>query len=214
MKLEDIRRDYLSQQLHRADLAAHPIDQFERWFDVAKLAELSADPTAMVIATANAKGRVSQRVVLLKSFDQRGFVFYTNLHSKKARQLAENPHCSAHFAWLPLERQIAIEGQVEFLSDAENAAYFASRPRASQVAAWASQQSDNIADRAALDANYQKREEEFKEQENIPLPPFWGGIRLQPDYMEFWQGRASRLHDRFSYHLNDASDWDLSRLQP
>lgn len=214
MKLEDIRRDYLSQQLNRKDLAEHPIDQFERWFDVAKLAELSADPTAMVIATADKHGRISQRVVLLKSFDEQGFVFYTNLHSKKARQLAENPYCSAHFAWLPLERQVAIEGSVEFLSDADNAAYFNSRPRASQIAAWASQQSETITDRAALDAQYHQREEEFAGQEQIPLPPFWGGIRLRPDYMEFWQGRASRLHDRFSYALNDTAEWQLSRLQP
>lgn len=214
MKLEDIRRDYLSQQLQRSDLAADPITQFTRWFDVAKLAELSADPTAMVIATADAKGRISQRVVLLKSFDSRGFVFYTNLHSKKAQQLAENPHCSAHFAWLPLERQILIEGTVEFLSDADNAAYFASRPRASQIAAWASQQSAAVADRAALDRNYQQREEEFAGQEQIPLPPFWGGIRLLPEYVEFWQGRASRLHDRFGYRFNNAEGWDLTRLQP
>lgn len=214
MKLEDIRRDYLSQTLDRKDLLDHPIEQFERWFDVAKLAELSADPTAMVVATADGEGRVSQRVVLLKSFDQHGFVFYTNLHSKKARQLAENPHCSAHFAWLPLERQIVIEGAVEFLSDAENAAYFATRPRASQIAAWASQQSDTISDRKALDLHYKQREDEFAGQDNIPLPPFWGGIRLIPDYIEFWQGRASRLHDRFGYHWDDSGEWQLHRLQP
>ncbi|RUO31271.1 pyridoxamine 5'-phosphate oxidase [Aliidiomarina soli] len=213
MKLDDIRRDYQRQQLQRKDLAEDPILQFERWFDVAKLAELSTDPTAMVVATSGADGRVSQRVVLLKEYDQRGFVFYTNLQSRKARQLSENQQCSAHFAWLPLEQQISIEGQVEFLSDAENAAYFHSRPRASQVAAWASQQSQTISDRAHLDAQYKAREDEFASHDEIPLPPFWGGIRIKPSYIEFWQGRASRLHDRFSYQRQQ-DGWTLQRLQP
>lgn len=213
MKLEDIRRDYLNQQLHRRDLAEDPMAEFERWFDIAKLAELSTDPTAMVIATSNSSGQVSQRVVLLKSFSQSGFVFYTNLQSKKALQLVENPQCSAHFSWLPLEQQISIEGHIEFLSDAENSAYFNLRPRASQLAAWASQQSKPVQNRETLDAQFKERENEFKNQTVIPLPPFWGGIRIKPQYMEFWQGGASRLHDRFAYQLQD-ENWALTRLQP
>ncbi|RAJ94627.1 pyridoxamine 5'-phosphate oxidase [Aliidiomarina maris] len=214
MKLEDIRRDYLSQQLDRNDLLEDPMLQFEQWFDIAKLAQLSSDPTAMVVATADARGRVSQRVVLLKSFATDGLVFYTNLRSKKAQQLADNPQCSAHFGWLPLERQVIFEGQVEFLSAAENAAYFHSRPRASQIAAWASAQSQAVADRTTLDQQYQQREQEFTQLETIPLPEHWGGIRIRPDYVEFWQGRASRLHDRFGYQRQTSGAWQITRLQP
>ena len=213
MKLDEIRRDYMRQQLSRRDLSDNPLVQFERWFDVAKLAELSADPTAMVVATADQQGRVSQRVVLLKAFDERGFVFYTNLQSKKARQLQQNPQCSAHFAWLPLEQQVVIEGQARYLSEQENADYFHSRPRASQIAAWASAQSEPVSDRRTLDAGYEAQVEKFADSEEIPLPPHWGGIRIEPNYIEFWQGRASRLHDRFAYHRK-TSGWQLQRLQP
>jgi pyridoxamine 5'-phosphate oxidase len=212
MKLDHIRREYQRQQLERSHMHADPIIQFERWFDIAKLAELSSDPTAMVVATA-AAGRVSQRVVLLKAFDTEGFVFYTNLESKKAIQLRENPACSLHFGWLPLEQQVIIEGTAEYLTDAQNEAYFHSRPRASQIAAWASAQSQPVTNRAALDAQYSEREQEFESREEIPLPPFWGGIRVRPEYMEFWQGRASRLHDRFGY-TRDNDAWHLQRLQP
>lgn len=215
MKIDDIRRDYSRQQLHRRDLAQDPVVQFSQWFTQAQQAGLSSDPTAMVVATS-AHGRVSQRVVLLKAFDQQGFVFFTNLASKKGRQLAENPWCSAHFAWLPLEQQIIIEGQVEYLSQTANEAYFHSRPRASQIAAWASRQSQPVKDREALDAQYQRRETEFAGLADIPLPPEWGGVRICPLYMEFWQGRDSRLHDRFAYSKDNlqTDNWQLERLQP
>lgn len=212
MKIDHIRREYQRKQLERSHMHADPIVQFEQWFDVAKLAELSSDPTAMVVATA-AAGRISQRIVLLKAFDADGFVFYTNLASKKAQQLRENPACSLHFGWLPLEQQVIIEGQAEYLSAEQNAAYFHSRPRASQIAAWASEQSQTVADRKTLDAQYSAREAEFADAQEIPLPPFWGGVRVRPEYIEFWQGRASRLHDRFAYTRSDDS-WQLQRLQP
>lgn len=212
MKLDHIRREYQRQQLERSHMHSDPIMQFEQWFDVAKLAELSSDPTAMVIATS-ANDRVSQRIVLLKAFDADGFVFYTNLDSKKGQQLRANPACSLHFGWLPLEQQIIIEGQAEYLTAQQNEAYFHSRPRTSQIAAWASAQSQTVDNREALDNQYAAREREFAEHDVIPLPPFWGGVRVRPEYMEFWQGRASRLHDRFAY-TREASDWRLERLQP
>lgn len=213
MKIDDIRREYQLQKLERKQLADDPILQFESWLSQAKQAELSADPTAMVVATADNQGKVSQRVVLLKAFDAQGFVFYTNLESKKAQQIKANAHCSLHFSWLPLERQVTIEGKAEYLSQEHNQAYFQSRPRSSQIAAWASAQSQPVQDRMALDAQYQAREEEFAEMETIPLPPFWGGIRIRPAYIEFWQGRASRLHDRFAYQ-HSTQGWTVQRLQP
>ncbi|RUO24497.1 pyridoxamine 5'-phosphate oxidase [Aliidiomarina minuta] len=214
MKIDDIRREYQLQKLQRKQLSDDPVLQFESWLNQAKLAELSADPTAMVVATADVQGKVSQRVVLLKAFDEQGFVFYTNLNSKKAQQIETNANCSLHFAWLPLERQITIEGKAEYLSEEHNQAYFHSRPRSSQIAAWASAQSQPVADRQALDAQYQAREEEFANMDTIPLPPFWGGILIRPEYIEFWQGRASRLHDRFAYQLDSERNWNIQRLQP
>lgn len=212
MKLEDIRREYLRGGLNREDLDANPLAQFEHWMSQAVEANLNSDPTAMVLATVDARGQPSQRVVLLKGLTEEGFVFYTNYDSQKGRDLAANPKASLHFPWLPLERQVIVYGEAEKLSEAESEAYFHSRPRASQIGAWASHQSQSISSREALDDAFQEMTDRFG-QDAIPLPSFWGGYRVVPQRIEFWQGRSGRLHDRFMYQRK-GHVWTVQRLQP
>ncbi|WP_194757474.1 pyridoxamine 5'-phosphate oxidase [Aliidiomarina indica] len=212
MSMKDIRRDYIRRELNFNDMNPDPFTQFQQWFDETLQSEWSLDPTAMVLATC-ADNLPTQRVVLLKDASPDGFVFYTNYESQKGRQLSANPHCSIHFAWLPLERQITIVGKAEKLTNAENESYFQSRPRASQLAAWASQQSEIIHGRDALDARVRAVEEKFADVDPVPLPPFWGGFRIVPEQFEFWQGRSARLHDRFRYSRSD-EQWQVERLQP
>lgn len=212
MKLDDIRRDYLRGGLNREDLDANPLAQFEHWMSQAVEADLNSDPTAMVLATVDASGQPSQRVVLLKGLTEEGFVFYTNYDSHKGRDLAENPNASLHFPWLALERQVIVYGKADKLNESESEAYFHSRPRASQIGAWTSQQSQSIASREALDAAYEEMTDRFG-QDEIPLPPFWGGYRVVPHCIEFWQGRSGRLHDRFMYQ-REGHVWTVQRLQP
>ncbi|AZZ93377.1 MULTISPECIES: pyridoxamine 5'-phosphate oxidase [unclassified Hahella] len=212
MKLDDIRREYLYSGLSRKDLADDPIVQFKNWLQMAIDADLNADPTAMSLATVNAQGVPSQRIVLLKNLDASGFVFYTNLGSRKAQNIAENANVSLHFAWLPMERQICVTGVAEKLSIAEATRYFLSRPHESQVAAWASQQSQAIGSRKLLEQAFEQMKNRFKQGE-VPLPSFWGGYRVRPVTIEFWQGRANRLHDRFMYKMV-GENWEVERLQP
>ncbi|PTY37534.1 pyridoxamine 5'-phosphate oxidase [Saccharospirillum sp. MSK14-1] len=213
MKLDDIRRDYLKGGLNRPDLNADPIAQFESWLQQAVDAQLSADPTAMTLATVDASGQPSQRVVLLKALDERGFVFYTNYDSHKGRDIDANAKVSLHFGWLALERQVVVYGTAKRIDEQASAAYFHSRPRASQIGAWTSQQSQPIASREDLDAAFAATEARFADQQEIPLPPFWGGIAVEPQQIEFWQGRGGRLHDRFIYR-REGSQWQVERLQP
>ena len=213
MSLADIRREYTSGGLRRAGLDANPIAQFQKWFAQAEtaLAKNQLDVNAATLATADKTGIPSARVVLLKGLDERGFVFFTNYDSRKGRELAENPNAALVFYWQELERQVCLAGSVGKISRAESEKYFKSRPRGSQLAAWASNQSDSVADRAALEAKWSEMEKKFPNE--VPLPPNWGGYILKPERIEFWQGRASRLHDRFQYTKLDNS-WKLERLAP
>jgi pyridoxamine 5'-phosphate oxidase len=212
MKLEDIRREYTQSGLDKEDLNADPIAQFELWMNQAIAAELSADPTAMSLATVDAQGQPSQRVVLLKHLDEKGFVFYTNLESHKAKDIAQNNKVSLHFPWTALERQVIVYGVAEKLTMAEATKYFVSRPRDSQIAAWTSHQSRVIESRKLLEQAFEQMKNKFKKGD-IPLPSFWGGFRVRPVKVEFWQGRGARLHDRFMYQLKDGL-WQVERLQP
>lgn len=213
MKLEDIRREYLQSGLNESDLDADPIRQFEAWLNVATEARINEDPTAMTLATVGSDGQPSQRVVLLKHLDEHGFVFYTNLGSRKAHEIAGNARVCLHFAWLPLERQVIVYGQAIPLTLAENTRYFLSRPKESQIAAWTSRQSQKIGSRKMLETLYEQMKARFHEGE-VPLPSFWGGYRVAPYAIEFWQGRGSRLHDRLMYEKNADGFWKLERLQP
>ncbi|MDQ2821792.1 MAG: pyridoxamine 5'-phosphate oxidase [Pseudomonadota bacterium] len=207
----DIRKDYGQASLDDADVLDDPIDQFTRWFDEALRAEVN-EPNAMNVATVDAEGKPSSRIVLIKQFDQRGFTWFTNYDSRKGVELAGNPHAAILFFWSELERQVRIEGRVERVDAAESEAYFHTRPLKSRLAAVASAQSAPIGSRAALEQNYQAVEAQYGEQP--PRPAHWGGYRLVPDYIEFWQGRRSRFHDRIVYTRQPDGTWARQRLQP
>jgi len=232
MNLGDFREDYRRDALERAALDANPLAQFEAWFrDAAGEQAQSrwrkigialyklwsalcnhrpADINAMTLATVDKNGKPSTRTVLLKSVDDRGFIFFTNYESRKGRELADNPNAALTFFWSELERQVCVAGSVTKLPVAESAAYFKSRPRGSQLAAWASNQSEVVPDRAALETKWRELEKKFPNE--VPLPPHWGGFILRPERIEFWQGRPSRLHDRFSYARQPDNSWKLERL--
>ncbi len=234
MNLGDFREDYRRGALDRAALNGNPLAQFESWFHAAAgdqsqsrwrkigiaLFKLwsavcnhrPADINAMTLATADQHGKPSTRTVLLKSMDERGFIFFTNYGSRKGRELAENPNAALTFFWPELERQVCVAGMVTKLPEAETEKYFKSRPRGSQIGAWASNQSEVIPDRAALETRWRELEKKFPG--DIPLPPNWGGFILRPERIEFWQGRPSRLHDRFLYSQQADGTWKIERLSP
>ena len=199
--------------LLETDLDSDPFVQFGRWFDDAKAAGI-AMPEAMTVATSELDGEVAARICLLKSFDHRGFTFYTNYSSRKGKQLHDNPRAALVFWWHSLERQVRIEGAVIRTTEEESDEYFATRPRGSQLGAWASEQSRVLAGRGALDARFEELSTTYRDRP-IPRPPHWGGYRVIPLLFEFWQGREDRLHDRFWYRLrNDVKDWVVERLSP
>src|SRR5512140_437102 len=204
--------EYAAKPLHRSDLAGDPIEQFDRWFRDAE-SVISELPEGVALATAGADGRPSMRVVLLKGYDADGFVFFTNYGSRKGHELATNPQAALLFWWRDLARQIRIEGHVSKVSAAESDAYFATRPRGSQIAAWASEQSEEIASREILERRVSEIEAEFAGHD-VMRPTHWGGYRLDPVLIEFWQGQPSRLHDRFVYTREGHGAWRLSRLAP
>jgi pyridoxamine 5'-phosphate oxidase len=208
--LADLRKSYEREKLDEADVAQDPLEQFTRWMQQAIDAQIP-EPNAMTLATVSAENRPSTRPVLIKGCDERGIVWYTNYESRKARQISKNPWASLQFHWVELERVVRIEGKVEKVSPEESEAYYRSRPLDSRIAAWASPQSEVIADRKALE----KRVEEFNQKfgENPPLPPNWGGLRLVPERWEFWQGRKNRLHDRIVYR-REKGNWLRERLAP
>lgn len=211
MKIDAIRRSYTKDKLDLDKLNADPIAQFELWLKDAIAAELP-DPTAMCVATVDSSGQPSQRLVLLKDVNSDGFTFYTNLGSRKASELAENPKVCLHFPWHPLERQVIVYGTAERVSSAQVMKYFLSRPKESQLAAWASEQSRPISTRQALMQKFAEIKHKFEHGE-VPLPSFWGGFLVRPHKIEFWQGGEHRLHDRFMYKKSDTG-WQIERLCP
>ncbi|MEA5510072.1 pyridoxamine 5'-phosphate oxidase [Crocosphaera sp. UHCC 0190] len=212
MDLSALREEYTRNGLTRKALDQDPFKQFEKWFQQACQAELP-EPNAMSLATVSAQGEPSIRTVLLKYFDEKGFVFFTNYESRKAQQIAENPQVALLFLWLPLERQVKIQGTATKISTAESLSYFTTRPRGSQLGAWCSAQSSVITSRQLLEMKFEEIKNKFQQGE-IPLPSFWGGYRITPRRFEFWQGRPNRLHDRFSYTSGDDRTWEIHRLAP
>lgn len=205
------RREFQHGALEREHLSDDPVEQFSHWLTEARMSGVS-DATAMTLATVDPEQRPAQRMVLLKGLDQRGFVFFTNLGSRKAGHIEHNPAVSLHFAWLPMDRQVIVRGLASRLSRAEDAKYFLSRPRESQLAAWASHQSHPITARRLLMEKFLELRQQFA-QGDVPVPHFWGGYRVRPDTLEFWQGRENRLHDRFQYR-RDGEQWCIERLSP
>jgi len=212
LDLAALRQDYVAHGLRRADLDPDPFKQFATWFGEAAAAQIP-DVNAMALATAGADGAPAVRIVLLKGISEHGFVFYTNYGSEKGRHLEENPRAALNLFWEPLERQIRIDGRVEKTSREESEEYFHSRPIGSQLGAWASRQSEVIASRAALEAQLARATEQYGSGV-VPLPPHWGGYIVVPRTIEFWQGRANRLHDRFRYARQADGSWLIERLSP
>ncbi len=211
MSISSIRKDYQLQSLSETDVASNPIDQFSKWWDEALISKID-EVNAMTLSTVTLQGRPSARIVLLKGFDQNGFVFFTNYESEKGQQLIQYPFASLVFFWKELERQVRIEGTCEKVSAGESDEYFHSRPPGSQLGAWASPQSQVIKDRQVLERNIEQLELRYPVGA-IPRPPHWGGFRVNPDKVEFWQGRSSRLHDRILYEKNGTA-WSIVRLAP
>ncbi len=212
MSIGDIRRDYSSRGLERDDLSADPLAQFQRWFQEA-INAVGQDANAMTLATADADGVPSARIVLLKGMDERGFQFFTNYTSRKARELETNPNAALVFYWSQLERQVCIIGQTQQLSRQESIDYFQSRPRGSRLGAWASSQDQVITDRQVLEQRFQELQDQYPDAD-IPTPDNWGGFVLAPERIEFWQGRPNRLHDRFVYTRTEDGHWRIDRLAP
>ncbi|MCW5933459.1 MAG: pyridoxamine 5'-phosphate oxidase [Fimbriimonadia bacterium] len=212
MDATNIRKTYALGELTESEADPNPLVQFERWLKDATQSGY-IEPNAMTLATCDSRGIPSARVVLLRGFDEHGFVFYTNYESRKGRELSENPHASLVFWWNLLERQIRIEGRVEKVSEEESNAYFAGRPRGSQIGAWVSEQSQVIEGRETLEQLKAAYEQQFEGIE-VPRPPYWGGFRVVPESIEFWQGRRNRLHDRLRYRKTESGIWIIERLSP
>lgn len=213
LNIQDLREDYSKQSLDESDIVNNPFQQFRIWFEEAMEAKIP-EPNAFTLSTADLSGQPSARILLLKSFDEIGFVFYTNYNSRKGAQLAANPKAAMTFLWHELQRQIRIEGMVTKASEEISNAYFQSRPKASQIGAWASPQSQVIDNRSLLENNVQSLQDEYKDAETLPKPPHWGGYLLKPNFIEFWQGRPSRLHDRIAFELDESQNWQIKRLAP
>ncbi|MBU1099650.1 MAG: pyridoxamine 5'-phosphate oxidase [Bacteroidetes bacterium] len=212
MDLGELRKNYTQGGLTEEDLNKDPFEQFEFWFKQAVDTEVN-EPNAMCLATSSKNYLVTVRTVLLKMFDRKGFVFFTNYESVKSKQIEENPNVSAVFPWLDLERQVIITGPAEKVSTGESLKYFATRPRGSQLGAWISHQSSVITSRSLLEMKLEEMKRKFMDKE-VPLPDFWGGYRIVPKTIEFWQGRPNRLHDRFKYTLQEDGIWTTERLAP
>jgi pyridoxamine 5'-phosphate oxidase len=212
MSLSDLRREYSLAGLKESDLDPNPLTQFDKWFQQALAAGLP-EPNAMTLATATLDGKPSARIVLLKGLDERGFVFFTNYESQKGRELSANPQAALVCYWIELERQVRINGQVSCVSVEESEQYFRSRPLGSQLGAWASRQSEVVGGRKILEDRLAELTHEYQSKP-IPLPPYWGGYRVAPETIEFWQGRPNRLHDRLRYTLQSNNQWLIERLSP
>lgn len=213
----EMRAHYRAEGLDESTLAPHPMEQFARWFKQAAQAAIAGmiyEPNAMVVSTADAAGRPSSRTVLMKQYDEQGFVFYTNYDSRKAQDLAANPYVSLLFPWHPMARQVIVTGTARRTGRDETAAYFRTRPHGSQLGAWASTQSSIICSRAELDATYEELTTRYPEGTQVPVPPHWGGFRIAPSAVEFWQGRENRLHDRLRYVAEPDGTWRVERLSP
>lgn len=212
-RIADLRKEYTQSELDESSVLSQPIEQFERWFQEALSAELP-EPNAMHLSTADAEGRPSGRMVLIKGIEAGGILFFTNYESRKGQQLAANPYAALTFFWPELERQVRIEGRVEKTSAERSEAYFRTRPKGSRIGAWSSPQSKVIAGRRELEQHLNQYHDQFADKDDIPLPSFWGGYLLQPSRFEFWQGRPNRLHDRIEYLEQPNGAWQIQRLAP